>query len=145
MLDQRRGSKLEPRWEGPYVLSDLAWHRKSGRLLDFNTGEVVQVKKGALHDRVHLNDLKVYLRRDIAAEAGMTMVDILEYEERVMRDLGELEDVFSLERTGVGITLAGIACIIMRKVYATMGESIYPIPSSLSRDFPEASRRLLRT
>ena len=43
-----------------------------------------------------------------------------------------------------GITLAGIACIIMRKVYATIGESIYPNPSFLSRDFPEASGRLLR-
>jgi len=42
------------------------------------------------------------------------------------------------------ITLAGIACIIMREVYATMGESIYPNPSFLSRDFPEASGRLLR-
>jgi len=42
------------------------------------------------------------------------------------------------------ITLAGIACIIMREVYATMGESIYPNPSYLSRDFPEASGRLLR-
>ena len=45
----------------------------------------------------------------------------------------------------VPITLAGIACIIMREVYATMGESIHPNPSSLSRDFLEASRRLLRT
>jgi len=42
------------------------------------------------------------------------------------------------------ITLAGIACIIMREVYATIGESIYPNPSFLSRDFPEASGRLLR-
>ena len=42
------------------------------------------------------------------------------------------------------ITLAGIACIIMREVYATMGESIYPNPSFLSKDFPEASGRLLR-
>ena len=102
MFDQRRGSKLKPGWEGLYVLSDLAWHRKSGRLLDFNTGEVMRVKKGALRDQVHLNDLKVYLRRDIAAETGVTMVDILEYEERVMRDLVEQGEVFSLERTGVG-------------------------------------------
>ena len=43
-----------------------------------------------------------------------------------------------------GITLAGIACIIMREVYATMGESIYLNPSCLSRDFREASGRLLR-
>jgi len=44
----------------------------------------------------------------------------------------------------VGITLAGIACIMMREIYATMGESIYPNLSFLSRDFPEASERLLR-
>jgi len=42
------------------------------------------------------------------------------------------------------ITLVGIACIIMREVYATIGESIYPNPGFLSRDFPEASGRLLR-
>ena len=46
----------------------------------------------------------------------------------------------------IGITLAGIACIIMREVYATIREtrSIYPNPSFLGRDFPEASGRLLR-
>jgi len=32
----------------------------------------------------------------------------------------------------------------MREVYATRRESIYPNPSFLSRDFPEASGRLLR-
>jgi len=32
----------------------------------------------------------------------------------------------------------------MREVYATIGESIYPNPSFLSSDFPEASGRLLR-
>jgi len=58
------------------------------------------VKKGASRDRVHLNDLKVYLRRTIAAEAGVTIVDILEYEKRVMIDLGKLEDVLSLEKNG---------------------------------------------
>ena len=42
------------------------------------------------------------------------------------------------------ITLAEIACIIMHEVYVTIGESIYQNPSFLSRDFPEASGRLLR-
>jgi len=42
------------------------------------------------------------------------------------------------------ITLAGIASIIMREVYATIRESIYPNQSSLSKAFPEASGRLLR-
>jgi len=57
--------------------------------------------------------------------------------------------VYSVAR-GVGgihmrpITLAGIACIIMREVYATMGESIYLNPSFLRSDFPDASGRLLR-
>ena len=45
---------------------------------------------------------------------------------------------------GANITLAGIACIIMCEVYATIRESIYPNPSFLSRDVPEASGRLLR-
>ena len=43
---------------------------------------------------------------------------------------------------GADITLAGIACIIMREVYASIGESIYQNPSFLSRDFPEASGRV---
>jgi len=45
ILDQRRGSKLEARWEGPYLLGDLAYHGKSGRLYDLNTKELVRVKK----------------------------------------------------------------------------------------------------
>jgi len=45
MLDQRKGSRLEARWEGPYVLSDLAQHGKSGRLRDLNTREIVRVEK----------------------------------------------------------------------------------------------------
>jgi len=36
----------------------------------------------------------------------------------------------------VFITLAGIACIIMHEVYATIGESIYPNPSFLSKELP---------
>src|SRR5207237_10208114 len=30
ILDQCCGNKLEARWEGPYLLGDLAWHGKSG-------------------------------------------------------------------------------------------------------------------
>ena len=59
LLDQRKGNKLEARWEGPYVLADLASHGKTGRLRDVNTGALVRVRKGALNERVHLNDLKL--------------------------------------------------------------------------------------
>jgi len=63
------------------MLSDLAYHGKMGRLLDFNTGEVVRVKKGALGDRVHLNDLKIYQQRKDQTVAGIEELDILEYEQ----------------------------------------------------------------
>ena len=95
LLDQRKGSKLEARWEGPYILSDLAKHGKSGRLRDLNTGEVVRVKKGALRERVHLNDLKIYLPRRVNREPGVELVDILEHERRAAD--GARADAFSLE------------------------------------------------
>ena len=81
-MDQRRGNKLEGRWEGPYILTDLSWHGKSGRLLDINTRELVRVKKGALHNRVHLNDLKVYLPRRTETAEDVETVNILVYERR---------------------------------------------------------------
>ena len=100
LLDQRKGSKLEARWEGPYILSDLAKDGKTGRLRDLNTREIVRVKKGALRDRVHLNDLKVYLRRGSERQAGVELVNILEYERRATGE-GQA-NVVSLEGTGTG-------------------------------------------
>jgi len=85
LLDQRRGNKLEAGWEGPYILADLSWHGKSGRLLDVNTRELVRVKKGALRNRVHLNDLKVYLQRGAKTAEDVKTVGILEYEQRTER------------------------------------------------------------
>jgi hypothetical protein len=60
----RKGSKLEPLWEGPYRLVDLAYHSKSGRLQDITTGEIVQVKSGGLQESIHVNDMKLYAVRD---------------------------------------------------------------------------------
>ena len=40
----------------------------------------MRVKKGALRDRVHLNDLKIYLQRNDEEVADIEEVDILEYE-----------------------------------------------------------------
>ena len=112
LLDQRKGSKLEARWEGPYILSDLARHGKTGRLLDLNTGEVLGVKKGALRDCVHLNDLKIYLRRESEREAGVELVDILDYERRATAD-GQAE-VFSLEGVGTGLKWKGLEWLVER-------------------------------
>jgi len=44
----------------------------------------------------------VYLKRKEEEEAGVTLVDLLEYEQRSMKE--EQGDVFSWERVGVGGT-----------------------------------------
>ena len=58
------GMKLETRWEGPYRLTELAYHGKLGRLRDLITGELVRTRKGGLRERVHVNDVKLFLQRD---------------------------------------------------------------------------------
>ena len=64
-VEKHHGMKLESQWEGPYRLSDLAYHGKSGRLRDMHTGDLVKVRKGGLWERVHVNDLKLFCpRRD---------------------------------------------------------------------------------
>ena len=60
-LDNRYDKKLEARWEGPFRLGDLAFHGRSGRLYDLITGRLVQTKPSGLKDRVHLDDLRVYV------------------------------------------------------------------------------------
>lgn len=63
-IDKHLGQKFQSRWEEPYRLADVAWHGRSGRLQDIGTGEVVRVRKEGLKERVHLNDLKVFIPRD---------------------------------------------------------------------------------
>ena len=61
---KHHGMKLESQWEGRYRLVDIAFHNNSGRLQDLNTGEIVRVRKGGLKERVHINDLKLFVQRD---------------------------------------------------------------------------------
>ena len=63
-IDKHKGRKLEARWEGPFRLSDISWHGRSGRLRDINTGELVKVRRAGLQERCHLNDLKRFVVRD---------------------------------------------------------------------------------
>ena len=72
----------------------------------------MRVKKGALRDRVHLNDLKVYLRRGSEREAGLELVDILDYERRATAN-GQAE-VFSLEGAGTGLEWKGLEWLVER-------------------------------
>jgi len=46
-----------------------------------------------------LNNLKVYLKQQEQEEAGVTLVDLLEYKQRSMEE--EQEDAFSWETVGV--------------------------------------------
>jgi len=62
-LDNHYDKKLEAHWEGPFHLGDLAPHGKSGRLYDITTGALVKTKPSGLKDRIHLDDLKVYVPR----------------------------------------------------------------------------------
>ena len=70
-LDNRYDKKLEAHWEGPFRLSDLAHHGRSGRLYDLTTGRLVKDKQAELKDRIHLDDLRVYVSRERAEEEVM--------------------------------------------------------------------------
>ena len=76
-LDNRRDKKLEPRWEGPFRLNDVAHHGRSGRLFDLSTGQLVKTKVSGLKDRVHLDDLRVFVPRREGV-AGMEQVSCVE-------------------------------------------------------------------
>jgi hypothetical protein len=62
-LNNHRNKKLEPRWEGPFRLDRVAHHGRSGRLYDLVTGQLVKTKASGLKDRVHLDDLRVFVPR----------------------------------------------------------------------------------
>lgn len=79
ILDQRHGNKLEAHREGAYLVGDLANHTKSRRLYNLNTKELVSVNKSGLKDRVHPNDLKLYLIGPTIELANL--VDLLKYGE----------------------------------------------------------------
>ncbi|KAI9884385.1 MAG: Platinum sensitivity protein [Watsoniomyces obsoletus] len=55
-LDTQRGRKLEPRWEGPYVLSHINYHGRSGVLSAVHEQKIV--------GRYHINDMKLFVPRE---------------------------------------------------------------------------------
>jgi len=73
-LDNRYDKKLEARWEGPFRLGNIAHHGRSGRLYDLLTGRLVKIKQAGLKDRIHLDDLRVYVSRERIQEEEVTGV-----------------------------------------------------------------------
>lgn len=54
-LDTQKSKKLEPRWSGPYLLSKLSYHGRSGHLTSLHTN--------AYLGRHHVNQLKKFVPR----------------------------------------------------------------------------------
>jgi hypothetical protein len=75
-LDGQHGHKLAARWEGPYLLDDIHSEGRAGRLRDIQSGELVKVKASGKKERVHLDDLKVFVPR--ADRADIDAVEIRE-------------------------------------------------------------------
>jgi len=70
-LDNRYDKKLEAHWEGPFRLGNIAHHGRSGRLYDITTGALVKTKPSGLKDRIHLDDLRIYVPRAGEGAVGM--------------------------------------------------------------------------
>ena len=64
-VTKHHGLKLESQREGPYRLVEMSYHQRSGRLQDLETGDMVRVRQGGLRERVHVNDLKLFVRRNL--------------------------------------------------------------------------------
>ena len=43
-VDRSGNRKFEPRWEGPFRFTDVSHHRRTGRLRDLHTNELVRVR-----------------------------------------------------------------------------------------------------
>ena len=79
-IEKHHGMKLEPQWEGPYRLVQMAYHGRSGRLQDLQTGDIVRVKKGGLRERVHVNDLKLFCPRHLNELGGSLPSNLVDLE-----------------------------------------------------------------
>jgi hypothetical protein len=61
--DGQRGHKLQARWEGPYLLDGIHPNGRAGRLRDIHSAVLVKVKASGAKERVHLDDVKVFIPR----------------------------------------------------------------------------------
>lgn len=59
-LHNQKGRKLEPRWEGPYILEKVMYHQRSGILNSLRENNLV--------GKYHLNDMKKFVGRSDRTE-----------------------------------------------------------------------------
>lgn len=89
-LSNQKGRKLEPRWEGPYLLDKVSYHGQSGTLKSLHEEEHV--------GRYHLNDTKILVTREEkdggSTELWKTMAKAAEDDRKELeRILKEQEEV----------------------------------------------------
>ena len=58
------------------------------------------MKRGALHNRVHLNDLILYLPRKMDWASDVEMIEILEFEQRTSEE--KQAEGYGMRQLGVG-------------------------------------------
>lgn len=85
-LDNYRDKKLEPQWEGRFRLDEVTHHRRSRRLFNLSTEQLVKIKISGLKDHVHLNDLRVFVPR--GGDMILQQVSCMEMEWDGKRRLG---------------------------------------------------------
>ena len=105
-LDNRYDKKLEARWEGPFRLADIAHHGRSGRLYDLTTGQLVKTKPSGLKDRIHLDDLRVYVSWDRSSREEVESVGVIACEKLDWK--GEKGDEWRMVGSGGAVNLGGL-------------------------------------
>lgn len=97
-LDAQRGRKLEARWEGPFILVDVAHHGLSGRLKDINTGKIVRVRQSGTKERCHIDDLRVFVPRESKPQVSVNNVQLHEFKWEL-----SLQDIARMRREGIDL------------------------------------------
>jgi hypothetical protein len=63
IASRRIQPQVQACWEGPYLLDDIHPDGRAGRLRDIQSGALVKVKASGAKERVHLDDVKVFVPR----------------------------------------------------------------------------------
>jgi transposase InsO family protein len=89
-LDGQHGHKLQARWEGPYILDDIHPNGRAGRLRDIHSGVLVKVKPSGAKERVHLDDVKVFVPRPELPDVDTVTVGLRDWMPPENMDAGEM-------------------------------------------------------
>ena len=77
--DQQKSHKLEPKWEGPYIVQSVSTHKKSVWLEDLNTGET----KG----RYHVNAIALFVPRRTYTDQTQSWKTVSEINSQIRADV----------------------------------------------------------